>query len=142
MSLLNYGPHYELPSPELAKWLDEHGADCWWAVDGDPLLTGRLSIPCPGDELARELRIINKPLFVADTRQNNPEAKGQVISAAKLDELVGFTVGPPGHELPEGDRPRYFWLKWKHDGKGWVLWEDRATTETSKRDALEAQEAT
>ena len=44
-------PHYEIMSTELADWLDRQG-DHWWSVTGDWFLGGRISMPCPGDELA------------------------------------------------------------------------------------------
>src|SRR5262249_30037535 len=58
------GPHYELPSAELAAWLEERGPDRWWNVDGDPLLTGRLTFPCPARHLAAALRSIPRPLLI------------------------------------------------------------------------------
>ena len=35
MESIQAGRHYEIPSPELAKWLEEQGAENWWTVDGD-----------------------------------------------------------------------------------------------------------
>src|SRR5436309_12319138 len=87
MSLVANGPHFELRSTELAKWLEQQPADRWWTVDGDPLLTGRLSFPCPGDELAAELRKINKLLLVS-AKEEMTDAHGQLIPAEKLDKLV------------------------------------------------------
>src|SRR3954468_24859301 len=81
------GPHYEIPSPELAIWLEQQGEDRWWNVDGDPLLTGRLTFPCPADELAAELRRIGRPLLV-QAKQDDVDAKGQVIDASRLSEAV------------------------------------------------------
>ena len=40
------GPYYEVPSSELAAWLEQQGKDRWWNVDGDPLLTGEMPFPC------------------------------------------------------------------------------------------------
>ena len=54
-------PHYQLPTDALATWIEEQGTATWWSVDGDPLLMERLDLPCPGDELASELRKIGKP---------------------------------------------------------------------------------
>jgi len=138
MSLVPYGPHYELPAEELAKWLEKQGADRWWTVDGDPLLTGRLSFPCPADELASELRSIAKPLLMADTRQKSA-AKGQLVSANDLDSLASYTEGPQGYEEPLESRERWFHLSWKGQEPDWFLAEDLATTKLSKRDALEQQ---
>jgi hypothetical protein len=125
MSLVAYGPHFELPSPELAKWLEQQGADSWWTVDGDPVLSGRLSFPCPGDELAEELRSINQPLLLA-AKDDKVNPKGEVISASDLDRLVGYTDGLPGFEEKNGERERWFFLCWK-GAEDWFLQEDRLT---------------
>jgi hypothetical protein len=39
-------PYFRLPARELAAWIEQQGADTWWNVDGDSILTGRLSFPC------------------------------------------------------------------------------------------------
>lgn len=139
MSLVAYGPHFELPSPELAKWLEQQGADCWWTVDGDPVLSGRLSFPCPGDELAAELRSINKPLLLA-ARDDKVSPQEEVITVSDLDELVGFTDGPDGFEVKKEDRDRWFFLCWKGSEEDWFLQEDRLTSELVRKDALKQQE--
>ncbi|MFO0929604.1 MAG: hypothetical protein U0736_21670, partial [Gemmataceae bacterium] len=69
-------PHVTVSSAALAEWLERQGVDRWWTVDGDPLLTGRLSFPCPADELAAELRRVNRTLLVQDRRQP-PLGRGQ-----------------------------------------------------------------
>jgi hypothetical protein len=61
---ISFSPHYAISSAELGAWIAEQGTDRWWNVDGDPLLTGSLSFPCPGDELAEELRRIDRLLLV------------------------------------------------------------------------------
>ena len=53
-------PYYTVPAGELAAWIEQQGDDTWWNVDGDSILTGILSFPSPGDELAAELRRINE----------------------------------------------------------------------------------
>src|SRR5713226_505151 len=80
-------PHYTIASSELADWLEGQGTDRWWSVDGDPLLTGRLSFPCPADEVAGELRRIKRPLLVLD-RRKNPTGDGEPIQARDLDGLA------------------------------------------------------
>src|SRR5436190_5148789 len=80
-------PHFEISSAELAVWVERQGLDRWWNVDGDPLLTGRVPFPCPGDELAEELRRINRDLLVRD-RNNRPESRGQQIGSSALDALT------------------------------------------------------
>ncbi len=53
-----------MSSVQLADWLDAQGEDRWWMVDGDPLLTSRVSFPTTGDILAAKLRALNKPLLL------------------------------------------------------------------------------
>src|SRR5262245_46068768 len=93
--VLNYrtgirgGPHYEVPSVELAAWLEGQGKHRWWNVDGDPLLTGRLTFPCPAARLAAELKKINRPLLV-QARKGDAGARGQTIDTAKLGDTVAL----------------------------------------------------
>src|ERR1017187_9367103 len=107
MESIQTGWHYEILSSELAKWLEERAPDSWWNVDGDPLLTGRLSIPCPTDELASELRKINRPMLVA--AKDDPDAKGQAIDATKLDALTRLAGNPNSTgSLPLWVNDRFF----------------------------------
>ena len=128
-------PHYELPASELAAWIDRQGANRWWNVDGDPLLTGRLMLPCPGDELSNELRRIGRVLLVQD---NRPDAngKGQSIGRDELDQLAGHLGN---YAVSMGEKPtwaddRVFLLCWKGSNHEWLLVEDRETTESSRAD--------
>ncbi len=66
-------PHYQIEPSKLADWLESQGTDIWWSVDGDRFLTGRISFPCPADELASLLRQVNRPLLVRDL-SNSPTA--------------------------------------------------------------------
>jgi hypothetical protein len=140
MSLVAYGPHVEVPSPLLADWLELQGADCWWTVDGDTVLSGRLSFPCPGDELAAELRSINKPLLLA-AEDDKSAPQGEAATAADLDRLVGSADGPAGFEAKKGERERWFFLCWKGAEEDWFLQEDRLTSELARKDALKQQGA-
>ena len=80
-------PHFKVAATQLADWLLKQGDDRWWSVDGDALLTGRLSFPAPGDELAAELRRIDRTLLVQD-RRKEPTGQGQAITANDLDGLA------------------------------------------------------
>jgi hypothetical protein len=126
------GPHYEIPSTELAAWLENQGKDRWWYVDGDPLLTGRRVLPCPASQLAEELVNINRPLLV-QAKKEDTAAKGQVIGKDKLDDLVGhwaddFPVSNT-QDLPLWGHDRLLYLRWKGAPDDWLLVEDSETTE-------------
>jgi hypothetical protein len=120
--------HYELPASALANWIERQGADRWWSVDGEPLLTGLIPFPCPGDELAAELRRIDRPLLVFD-RSRNPKAMGQVIGEGKVDELVDRL----GDDVTTSNRLLY--LSWKGSDEDRLLVEDRETTESAREEA-------
>ena len=113
-------------------WLEDQGKDRWWNVDGDPLLTGRLTFPCPASDLAAELRKIDRPLLV-QAKKDDKDAKGQPVGEAKLDELVvHFSENlhdPRGGEMPPWGGDRLFYLRWKGAPDEWLLEEDSETTE-------------
>jgi hypothetical protein len=129
------GPHYELPAKELAAWLEEQGKDHWWNVDGDPLLTGRMTFPCPAGELAAELRKIDRPLLV-QANEDDVDAQGQPISKEKLSDLVGhFADGLSDEDdgqIPPWGGDRLFYLCWKGKLHEWLLEEDSEATEQAK----------
>jgi hypothetical protein len=125
-------PHYEIPSAELATWLEEQGKHRWWNVDGDPLLTGRMTFPCPAAELAAELRAIGRPLLI-QAKKDDTGAKGQVISKEKLNAVVerfagSLQVSGGGRTLQSGG-DRLLYLCWKGTSNEWLLAEDSETTE-------------
>jgi hypothetical protein len=125
------GPHYELSSAELAAWLEEQGPDRWWTVDGDPLLTGRMTFPCPARFLAAELRKIARPLLVQAKTDDNA-AKGQPISKDKIDVVVE-RVGNNMHMIGGGEKQpwsqdRILYLCWKGSIDEWLLEEDSETS--------------
>jgi hypothetical protein len=123
------GPHYEVPSVELAAWLEGQGTDRWWNVDGDPLLTGRLTFPSRAAHLAAELRKINRPLLV-QARKGDTSAKGQMIDASKVGNAVGLlaeNVHTIGQALPWA-KDRILYLCWKGSPYEWLLEEDSEAT--------------
>lgn len=131
------GPHYEIPAAELAAWLEDQGKERWWNVDGDPLLTGRMTFPCPAETLAEELRRIGRPLLV-QAKKTDSGAKGQLIRRDKLNELVG-RFAEAFHELDEEHQPRWsgdrlLYLCWKEMSYDWLLAEDSETTQLHKAD--------
>ena len=125
------GPHYEVPSAELAGWVEQQGPDRWWNVDGDPLLTGRLTFPCPASKLAGELQKIARPLLV-QARKSDSEARGQEIGRGMLDAVAG-RLSESMHLSRGGERPpwsddRVLYLRWKGSPHEWLLEEDSETT--------------
>jgi hypothetical protein len=128
-------PHCEIASGELARWLELQGTDRWWSVDGDPVLGGRLSIPCPADEPAAELRQLNRPLLVAE-KEDASEGRGQTIRAEDLDRLVD-RLEYFGQGRTWTDRALY--LCWKGSDVDWLLVEDAQTTESEAREARSQQ---
>lgn len=134
MSLQNE-PHYQIASSELAAWLEGQGTDLWWSVDGDPLLTGRMSFPCPADELAAELRRINRTLLLQDRRQP-PAGRGEQIVAGDVNALATrLEESVPTNATPPWATDRLFVLCWEGHDDEWLLVEDGETTERSREDA-------
>ena len=133
------GPFYEIPATELAAWLEEQGQDRWWNVDGDALLTGRMSFPCPARDLAEELRKIGRPLLLQGKRGDRT-ARGQLIGKAQLNGVVGhfaddLHVSGQG-QLPPWSGDRLLYLCWKERPDAWLLVEDSETTEQFKEDGV------
>lgn len=123
-------PHYELPSSELAAWVEQQGPTIWWAVDGDPYLSSRVSTPCRGDELAAVLRRVNRPMLVA---ARDSSATGQPITRHDLDGVVdriGNSIHPinPALPKPKWADDRCFWMCWKGETAEWLLTEDSEAT--------------
>src|SRR5262249_54836289 len=110
------GPHYELPPAELAAWLEQQGPDLWWNVDGDPLLTGRLTFPCPARTLATQLRTISRPLLI-QAKKDDTAAKGQPIGKDRIDTTVDRLGNNlhviSGEESPPWSANRILYLCWK-----------------------------
>ena len=134
MASIASGPHFEIPSVELAAWVEKQGENRWWNVDGDPLLTGRLEFPCPADELADELKRINRPLLV---QAKETDAKGQQVGWNQIDGLVSHfyeTIHTNGHAQPPWATDRFLYLCWKGSNNEWLLAEDSVTTKQNEAD--------
>ncbi len=118
------GSYLEIGAEELAKWLGEgDNPDLYWTVDGDRVLSGMLSFPCPGDELAGALRSIGKPLMVLDREEHFQGAK-EPLSSSDLDSLV---------EEEELDT-RVLQFQWKGSNTEWILIEDEETSESESNE--------
>jgi hypothetical protein len=112
------GPYYLVQARNLAAWIEDQGEEIWWRVDGDPLLMGRLMFPCPPDELAEELRKINRPLLVSDP---NGAGHGEEVLPDELSRLV---------EREELGVP-VLYLSWQGDSNDWLLIEDEPLDDES-----------
>ena len=110
----------QVSTRDVADWLDRQGDYVYWSVDGDPLLASRLSFPRPGDELASELREIDKSLFVIDPRGGSQAA----TPSLDLDDFV------EKEEL--GTRVLQF--RWTDSETPWLLIEDEETSESAERE--------
>lgn len=108
-------PHYTLPAEALADWVESQ-PDRWWAVDGDPYLMSVVDFPCPGDELAPEIRRVGKDLLVWDKAPNS-QARGERIGADKLAGLADFSKRK--HRM-------IFLLSWIDSDEEWLLLEAEA----------------
>jgi hypothetical protein len=128
-------PHYSISAAELAKWLESQGPEKWWTVDGDPVLTGRLSVPCPADEL-QALNEVDRPLWVL-ARSSDAGAQGNSVSAERLNDLVGRLrdqYARPTTPEPWGD-DRFLVLSWQNSDVEWQLIEDLESTKQARADA-------
>lgn len=130
------GSYYEISPGLLAEWIENQGADRWWRVDGDPLLTGLLSFPCPGDELADKLRRIQRTFH--RTLQVHGRGK-ETPHPGELTwrDLDAFTepFGALAGDRPTGDQDRMLVLRWNGDGDEWLLIEDEGASEFYRREA-------
>jgi len=128
------GPYYEIPSAELAKWVDGFGSEHWWSVDGDRYITGWVGSPCRGDELAAVLRRAARPILV-QAPPGETSATGQVIGADAVKHL-GAPIGDSVYQidrkmpLPTWADDTCFWMAWKGESNEWLLAEDSDATRT------------
>lgn len=137
------GPYYKVASADLASWLEEQGPNRWWNVDGDPLLTGRMTFPCPAVLLAKELRTINRPLIVQAKKGDN-EAKGQPIGKDNLDRVV-TRLSECLHQIrpvptPAWAADRSLYLCWANSPFEWMLSEDSRMTQIRAAEEAHARD--
>jgi hypothetical protein len=135
MASILQSKHYELSSTELAQWLEVQGG--WWNVDGDPLLTGRLTFPCPADELAAELHRLNRPLLVQANDNGFAPDGCSGLTAKDLGKVAvrytGNLCGPG--PLSDSVNDQQLYLCWKGSPHEWLLIEDSATAKQFQDDA-------
>lgn len=122
---------HSISANDLAKWIDQLGADRWWTVDGDPLLTGRVSFPCSGDELAEEIRTVNLPLVVFE-ETNEVKVTGPV-DTTNLGQLArpAWGIGSFAEEFAaHRARARMLVLAWQRSPHlEWLLVEVASSAE-------------
>lgn len=114
---------YSISANDLATWIEQLGVERWWTVDGDPLLTGRISFPCSGDELAEEIRAVNLPLVVFE--ETNEAKAACPVDATNLDQLArpAWGIGSFAEEFAaHRARARMLVLAWQRSAHlEWLL---------------------
>lgn len=111
-------PYYTIGANDFAAWLDRT-PQTWWTVDGDYLLTSRVDFPCPGEELSREIRAIDRSLQIFDPRSVTQE-KGSSIEIDEIDKLA---------DTKNNSRAKTFLMSWEGDDTQWLLSEDTEASE-------------
>lgn len=106
--------YYRVQAATLADWLESQ-PECWWDVDGDPLLTSQIDFPCPSDELAPAIRGIGGDLFVRDKNAAS-NARGEIVGIDRLDELI---------DVRNRHHKKTLCLSWADSEIDWLLTEDR-----------------
>ena len=112
-------PHFSISPEEFTTWL-ENQPNCWWFVDGDPVLTGQVDFPCPSDELADAIRRVGMSLLIIDKTPGS-KARGERIAPDKLDNIS---------DRDNRLRERTFLCCWEDADVDWLLIED---TEAAKQ---------
>lgn len=103
-------PCFTISTFELAKWLREYGAGSWWTVDGDSILGGRLSFPCPAGNLADALAHITGNLLLLD-KDRSAESPSPVIDSTELNQHVNSdAAGERVLEFAWQKTPKIDWL--------------------------------
>lgn len=108
-------PFAVIDAQELARWLDAQ-PETWWTVDGDPLLTAEVDLPCPTQELSAALRRHAKSLLVLAP---GSARHGESITG---DQLDSFSQRDHRHN------ERSFLLRWEDEDQPWLLSEDAASS--------------
>jgi hypothetical protein len=124
MSMVKH--QFVISSREVAQWLDSQPG-IWWLVDGDPLLTSRIGFPCPGDELAEELRRIDQNIVVYTAKAIGMKDGGQIDSQV----LPGLA------DTENRYHERNFLARWQYSDIEWLLSEDKSAAEAFADVSLE-----
>jgi hypothetical protein len=124
MSMVKH--EFVIPSREVARWLDSQPGT-WWLVDGDPDLTSRICFPCPSDELADELRRIDKDLIVYTNKSVGMD-DGRQIDSQVLPRLA---------DTENRHHERNFLARWESSDIEWLLSEDKSAAEAFADVAME-----
>ena len=98
-----------------------------WLVDGDPELTSRICFPCPGDELANELRRIDRDLIVYTNKSLGMD-DGLQIDSRVLPRLA---------DTENRHHERNFLARWESSDIEWLLSEDKSAAEAFADVAME-----
>ena len=127
MQTIKERPHVSISSDELADWLTSQ-AQCWWFIDGDPVLIHMLYTPAPGDELADALRKIKKRILIFD-RTEGSTARGESITSDRLEQLA---------DRDNNRHERVFLCCWEDSDHQWLLAEDTEEARLFGESAAEA----
>ncbi len=112
--------YHQVSLRELSAWLGTH-PDSWWRVDGDPILMGRVSFPCPTEKLAAALDRRGGTAFVWDAESKVP---GPGISSEDLERLA-----------TDPEDGRILQLRWTANDSDWLLLEEPEIAEFTRRSA-------
>lgn len=103
------------PVEDVASWLDQHGADGMWTVDGETRLGRKVALPCSGTELAAAFRNLGGTVTLVGAEELAPDAP--------LDAFMT-------HE----DEARTFAMTWSPNGEDdiWIMSEDLVANEAER----------
>jgi hypothetical protein len=124
MSMVKH--EFFIPSREVARWLDSQPGT-WWLVDGDPDLTSRICFPCPSDELADELRRLDRNLIVYTNKSVGMDDGRE----------IDFQVLPRLADTENRHHERNFLARWESSDIEWLLSEDKSAAEAFADVAME-----
>ena len=106
-------PYYTIGAADLAQWLAQQ-PNCWWNVDGDPVLTSLVDFPCPSGEIAEAVGKLERTARVFDPRED-AHPNGEPIDPKQLNELAN---------TENNSHARTFLLRWESGEVQWLLAED------------------
>ena len=111
----------DLTAEEFANWLVEQAPDRLWGVDGEDRIEMTLSLPCPGTELAAELKRRGGRLRLsgppgANTSPHRDLGRLSLVAYGKDDEII-FRVA---------------WLNDGNEGREWFVETDLLAEEATR----------